>query len=239
MKVNHRIRPLLGALVVSVGAVLAAPLAPSSYHAVASPKPHAASKAVYVALGASDTVGVGTPDPARDNWTAQLSKRLPKGSRYLNLGVSGITLGAAQGVELPRALAAHPTVVTVWLAVNDLNAQVPSLDYGREIDQLLASLQATHARVFVGNVPDLSLVPVYQKSGVPLAQIDAAVQAYNSAIAAAATRHGATVVDLYTHSKEIVGHSNYISGDGFHPSIQGYALLANYFYSVMHTHKAL
>ncbi len=235
MKTNYRLRFLLIALAAATGVALAAPL---PLHA-ASPKPHTAPKAVYVALGASDTVGVGTSNPARDNWTAQLAKHLPKGSRYVNLGVSGITLGAAQGVELPKALAAHPTVVTVWLAVNDLNAQVPPSDYGREIDQMLTSLQATHARVFVGNVPALSLVPVYQKSGVPLAQIDAAVQAYNGAIAAAAAKHGATVVDLYTHSKEIVGHSNYISSDGFHPSIQDYALLANYFYSVMHAHKAL
>jgi len=107
----------------------------------------ARSQTVYVAMGASDTVGVGSANPARDNWTAQLAQRLPRGARYLNLGVSGITLGPALSVELPHALSAHPTLVTVWLAVNDLNAQVPPGDYNRELDTLLAALRKTGARL--------------------------------------------------------------------------------------------
>ncbi len=194
---------------------------------------------IYVAMGASDTVGVGSANPARDNWTAQLAQHLPRGARYLNLGVSGITLGPALSVELPRALSAHPTLVTVWLAVNDLNAQVPPGDYNRELDALLVALRKTGARVFVGNVPDLRLVPVYASAGVTPGQIDAAVRAYNTVISTQAARHGATVVDLYANSRAIIHSSQYISGDGFHPNRQGYALLANLFYRVMHQHGAL
>ncbi len=199
----------------------------------------ARSQTVYVAMGASDTVGVGSANPSRDNWAAQLAQRLPRGARYLNLGVSGITLGPALSVELPQALSAHPTLVTVWLAVNDLNAQVPPGDYNRELDTLLAALRRTGARVFVGNVPDLRLVPVYASLGLTPAQIDAAVRAYNAVIAAQAARHGVTVVDLYANSRAIIHTSQYISGDGFHPNRQGYALLANLFYRVMHQHGAL
>ncbi len=199
----------------------------------------AKSQTVYVAMGASDTVGVGSPNPAKDNWTAQLAQRLPRGARYLNLGVSGITLGPALSVELPQAVRARPTLVTVWLAVNDLNAQVPPGDYNRELDTLLAALRKTGARVFVGNVPDLRLVPAYASAGVTPAQTDAAVRAYNAVIAAQAARHGATVVDLYANSRAIIHSAQYISGDGFHPNRQGYALLADLFYRVMNQHGAL
>src|SRR2546430_6304943 len=35
----------------------------------------------YVAIGASDSVGVGASDPARGSWPALVASRLPAGSR--------------------------------------------------------------------------------------------------------------------------------------------------------------
>src|SRR5262249_39760704 len=49
---------------------------------------HAAS-VVYVALGASDAVGVGAADPNTQGYVPVLISRLPKDADALNLGVSG------------------------------------------------------------------------------------------------------------------------------------------------------
>lgn len=209
----------------------------SSSALAAGRESHDPARVVYVALGASDTVGVGAANPARDNWAALLARRLPHGARYVNLGRSGITLAGALTRELPAALAAHPTVVTVWLAVNDLNAGVAPSLYAARLNMLLAALRQTHARVVVGNVPDLRLVPAYAM--LDPVQVDAVARAQNAVIAAAVLRHGATLVDLYHASTALWGHPEYISRDGFHPSTRGYVVLADLFYRVMHAHGAL
>lgn len=210
-------------------------------HASGTPGTHRhAARIVYVALGASDTVGVGAANPARDNWTAQIARRLPPGSRYVNLGHSGSTLAQALRTELPAALAAHPTLVTVWLAVNDLNALVPPDDYGAQLDKMLGALQKTHARVFVGNVPDLTLVPAYRDNGyVDANSLNQIIAMYNHVIAATVARHHATLVDLYAASKPVLHNLKNVGKDGFHPSTQGYTLLANLFYQVMRRHGAV
>src|SRR5437763_10610100 len=80
---------------------------------------------VLVGIGASDAVGIGATNPDQDNWVAQLGARLPAGTRVVNLGISGATAAQAETQELPVALDAAPTVVAVWLGVNDFADRVP------------------------------------------------------------------------------------------------------------------
>src|SRR5947208_9135743 len=75
----------------------------------------AARPLVYVALGASDSVGVGAANPAQESWVAQFHRRLPPGTRLVNLGVSGFKLRQALDQTLPVALDAKPDLVTIWL----------------------------------------------------------------------------------------------------------------------------
>src|SRR5499427_10197509 len=105
----------------------------------------------YVALGASDAVGIGATNPETDGWVPRFGARLGSNVRVVNLGVSGSTLSQALQEQLGPALDAQPDVVTVWLAVNDLNARVPLEQYAADLDTLLGELDATHARVLVGN----------------------------------------------------------------------------------------
>jgi lysophospholipase L1-like esterase len=201
-----------------------------------SPSPLASPSAlakplVYVAIGASETVGVGADDPATEGWVPRLAQRLGAQTRLRNLGVSGTLLSTALRDQLPQAIQAQPDLVTVWLAVNDLNAQVPLASYRADLDALLARLAGqTHARVVVGNVPDLSLVPVYQ--GQDRAALRAEVGQWNTAIDQVAASHGAKVVDLHTGYAELALHPEYISADGFHPSAAGYVRVAELFYAV-------
>ena len=66
----------------------------------------------YVAIGASDSVGVGASDPAKGSWPALVASRLPAGSPpYTNLGVSGSLAFQAVTQQLPGAIAQKPNVV--------------------------------------------------------------------------------------------------------------------------------
>ena len=116
---------------------------------------------VYVALGASDSVGVGAANPPEEGWVPRFQQRLPAETRLVNLGVNGSTLAQALEQSLPVALDAQPDVVTVWLAVNDFNARVSLDQYERDLDRLLGALaEAQPRRILVANLPDLTRVPI-------------------------------------------------------------------------------
>ena len=183
----------------------------------------------YVAIGASDAVGVGAANPETDGWVPRFGAELGPNVRVVNLGVSGSTLGQALQEQLGPAVDAQPDVVTVWMAVNDLNAGVPLEQYAAQLDTLLGGLESTHARVLVGNVPDLSALAAYH--GLDAAQVTAEVNRWNVVIADTTARHGDTLVDLYAHWQEIAEHPEYLSADGFHPSSDGYKALAEAFMS--------
>lgn len=196
--------------------------------------PVAASAAIhYVAIGASDTVGVGSLDPVSGSWPSRLAALLPAGSTYRNLGVSGSLAVQAEREQLPAALLERPTVVTMWLAVNDLNALVPATELAAALDRMAGALaKGSAARIFMGNVPDLRGVPVYA-SADPAALL-ARIQAYNAAIAALAVRYSGrvVVVDLFTGSAELMTKV-VVATDGFHPSDAGYILIAERFADAM------
>lgn len=192
-----------------------------------TPRAQAAQPITYVAIGASDAVGVGAANPEQDGWVPQFGARLGPDTRVVNLGVSGSTLAQALQEQLGPALDAQPDVVTVWLAVNDLNARVPLEQYAADLDTLLGSLESTHARVLVGNVPDLTALAAYE--GMDQNQVNDEVARWNAVIADATARHGDTLVDLYAHWQEISDHPEYLSADGFHPSTEGYQALADVF----------
>jgi acyl-CoA thioesterase I len=197
-----------------------------------SPSP-SASAARYVAIGASDTVGVGASDPTKGSWPARIAALLPSGTTYVNLGVSGSLAAQAQREQLPGAIAQRPTVVSVWLAVNDLNATIAPASYQDALGAIVNGLvQGTSATVFVGNVPDLRGVPVY--ASVDKTRLLAGITAYNDAIARVAAGSGArvVVVDLFTGSSDLVSTAT-VSADGFHPSDAGYQLIADRFASAM------
>jgi lysophospholipase L1-like esterase len=181
-----------------------------------------------VAIGASDTFGYGVPDPATQGWVPQFAARLPAGTRVVNLGVVGLTLRRALQVDLPVAIDAHPTLVTIWLAVNDLLGGVPLARYQADLHTLLTRLhEETSTRILIGNVPALQYVPA--ASGHLGPDPAGAIGAWNAVIAQEAAAVGATVVDLYGGWQELADHPEYVGPDGLHPSVAGYARVAALF----------
>jgi lysophospholipase L1-like esterase len=181
----------------------------------------------YVAIGASDAVGIGASDPETQGWVPRFGTRLGQNVHVVNLGVSGSTLAQALDEQAGPAVDAQPDVVTVWLAVNDLTARVPLNTYAANLDTLLGDLDTTHARVLVGNVPDLSSLGAYR--GIDPAPLRAEVDRWNAVIADTTARHGDTLVDLFSRWQEVAQHPEYLSADGFHPSTEGYQKLADVF----------
>jgi lysophospholipase L1-like esterase len=210
-------------LLTACGAASRTALAPTSHTPTA-----AVHQFTYVALSASDGYGIGTDDPDRDNWPSVLSGDLGRPVHLVNLGIPATTAGQAIKTELPVALDAQPDLITVWLAANDFADGVPLETYSHQLHSLLASLrQGTHARMFVGNLPNLALLPRFE--GMDAAALEAQVRAWNSAIAGDSRDEGATLVDLYAGWTELARHPEYISSDGFHPSTAGAERLAEIF----------
>ena len=194
---------------------------------------NAPASLTYVAIGASETFGAGTDDPATESWPANLATSLGKPVHLINLGIPGSHIHDALSSELPVALDAHPDLVTIWLAVNDLADHVPLASYSHDLDLLLGRLQAAapHARIAVANAPDLTLLPYFRSYNV--ATLRAQIAAYNTAIADIVQRHHVMLVDIYNSWHELADHPDYISGDGLHPDALGYTRIAQIFYDVL------
>jgi lysophospholipase L1-like esterase len=202
---------------------------------------------IYVALGASDAVGVGADNPNTQGYVPRIITDLPPNAYALNLGISGATLHDALGEELPEALGARPTLVTVWLAGNDFKGCTDLASYTADFNTLLDNLRSgTKAQIFVANLPDMSLLPAMQPgsqglgdcfAGATQASIRANTQQWNTSIAAAVAAHDDALVDLFTG--QLANHPDYISGDGFHPSSAGYAAIAALFWGQIQARHAV
>jgi lysophospholipase L1-like esterase len=200
---------------------------------------------VYVAMGASETAGIGTAQPERDSFPQQMLGQLGRGAVLYDLGIPGETTAAALQDELPTALAQRPDLVTVFFNVDDLVAGVSPQDFQARLDQIVGSLRATHARVLVANTPPVDRLPAFAacQGGLPACpikgvavpsavQLEALIAAYNAAIVQVVAAHGATLVDLSAAGATIASHPEYLAPDGFHPSAPGAAVLAQAFFSV-------
>lgn len=183
---------------------------------------------VYVALGASDSVGVGANDMARDAWPTLVHAQLPPETQLLNLAISGATLDEVLRSELPPAIDAQPRWVSIWPGVNDLRTNVSLSTFSRQLDAILSSFDNPESgakpTLIVLNIPDMRHLPALR--GIDPVRLDQTVRLWNQSIAEIAARHDAVLVDLYGYGQELADHPGYISADGFHPSTAGYQRIA-------------
>jgi lysophospholipase L1-like esterase len=176
----------------------------------------------YVALGDSTGVGVGAKD---GGYVARLFQRITReraGSRLTNLCVSGATSEDVLRGQLKPALAAHPTLVTLGIGINDIGRGVTEETFARNYEEIVARLkQETSAPIVVTNLPDISLAPAVPAS--LREQVRARILSFNERIKATAERHGLHLVDAYTTTREVIPtHPEFFSADNFHPSDAGY-----------------
>ena len=219
--------------------------------------PAAGHPGVYVALGTSETAGVGLNDfelRLRFAWPQVFyNAALSRATSYYNFAIPGITTTQALQRELPQALAVHPTVATVFFTLDDLVNNVSPADYARNLDTIVHQLRQAGAAVLVAAAPHIDGLPAYNAcsgtpgttSSCPLGQgvvlpppaaADAAIDVYDSAVQSVAARESAIIVDLRSQSYDITTHPEYISSDGLHPSALGDVQIAQLFVTAYNAH---
>lgn len=228
---------------VALLSVVVASACTSSRPDVLPPPDESGPPAVYVAVGASETTGVGSDQPLRDGWPRVLHRdALPRGAVFVNMGIPGATVAQAMAEEVTDTIAARPNLVTVWLNVNDMNRGVSPADYETQLDALVKALRRGGVtRVLVANTPPLDHLPAYQAGRVfgllPSAEaIEEVVAAYNEATARVVKRQGALLVDLHAAgmaARAAGTEAQLVSRDGFHPSTAGHAAIAAAFADVL------
>lgn len=211
---------------------------------------------LYVAVGASETAGFGTATPLREAWPRVLYRTaMPARTVFVNMGIPGATVAQALDQEVGPTVDLKPTVVTVWLNVNDLIAGVPAADFERDLDALVKQLRRNgQTRVLVANTPPVDHLPAYlacrpdppaaappcpRQFGLqmpPPEEVDRLVDDYNAATARVADREGAALVDLHAAgvgARQAGIEDALVSADGFHPNAGGHAAVATAFAEVL------
>ncbi|MCT2592430.1 SGNH/GDSL hydrolase family protein [Streptomyces sp. N2-109] len=162
-----------------------------------SPPPSPAPYARFVALGDSQTEGLGDGDEIRGyrGWADRFAERLAALNpdvQYANLAVRGRLAARIRAEQLPAALALKPDLAAVLAGLNDLiRPRYEPVAAERELEAMYAELTAAGARVVTFTFPDIARLAPSTRVLRPRV-ID-----LNARIRAAARRHGVTVVDTF------------------------------------------
>lgn len=192
----------------------------------------AGATSVYVAIGASDSFGIGADDPLTQSWPYDLAHQMTPTPRLINLGIPGATTELALRAELPVALSIQPSVVTIWLGVNDIERHVPLDEFSQQFRIVLAGLRrGAVASIYVANLPDLTQFPYF--AAWDLTTLTEQVEAWNDAIEIMVAAAGAHLVDIYGNWRDLATHQDYLAMDHLHPSARGAQRIAEIFLTEM------
>lgn len=179
----------------------------------------------FVAIGDSQTEGVGDPDGAGGlrGWADRLAEILADGAapelRYANLAIRGRRAEQIRAEQLGPALAMQPDLAAVLAGLNDVIR--PRFDRSAVLDELaamIAPLRAAGATVVTFTFPDIGAVaPVVR----PLA---GRIRALNADIRDLAARYDAVLVDF--EPVPAAAHRRLWAQDRLHLSPLGHELVA-------------
>jgi len=181
---------------------------------------------VFVALGASDAVGVGA-SPLTAGYVFLIANDLGEDREVdlRNLGEIGAHSFDIIARQLASTIASSPGLITIWTGSNDIIGGDSPSSFAADLAQLLGDLQSqTDAEIFIGDLVDLTRIPRFIATPDPDVT-SSRVAAFNAAIRAAASTHSARVVPL--SSMPIT--PDLFAIDGFHPSNSGHRAIADLF----------
>jgi lysophospholipase L1-like esterase len=187
---------------------------------------------LYMAIGASDAVGVGAR-PLSNGYVFRIEDALEdrdKNVHLLNVGVPGANLDTlADAVQVALRVGAEPDLVTIWVGANDIIDGVDPEKFEDELDNLLDRLDQTDAFIAIADIPDLTELPRFRED--PVATVThRRIDAFNNAIEGQAEEHEAALVQL---SEEEVEERFVSDVDGFHPNDRGHRRIAELFLEVI------
>jgi lysophospholipase L1-like esterase len=181
----------------------------------------------YLALGASDAVGIGAV-PVRRGYVFLIRDGLEDDGRdveLMNLGIPDAeTDDIARVARL--AIAAQPDVITVWTGANDVIEGVDPEDFESSLADMLERLRDdTDAVIVIGDLPDLTRLPRFLERPDPDVT-SARVRAFNDAIERQAQAFDVPIARL----SEVDMLEELTSDiDGFHPNNEGHRMIAERF----------
>ncbi|MFI6793838.1 SGNH/GDSL hydrolase family protein [Nonomuraea sp. NPDC050383] len=182
------------------------------------------SYARYVALGDSQTEGLGDGDDAGGlrGWADRLAEDLAReepGLLYANLAVRGRLAAQIRDEQLAPALALRPDLATVMAGMNDLiRPRFDATAVAGALEDMFAALTGAGATVVTVTFPDFGRL-------VPLARpLLPRVIDLNARIVAAAARHGVLVVDSFAHTA--ITDARLWGSDRLHANPLGHARIA-------------
>lgn len=196
--------------------------------ASAAVPPAAPGNAVRIAaLG--DSLALGTGAVRADGgfifrtYRAILAQR--PGSRIDTFAIGGSTAADVLRLQAGRLRNDEAGVVIVCAGANDVVRDTPAAAFRHAYVTLLARIGqvAPRARIVCCGVPDLGVSPIF---GSERAAVAARSARDDRIVRAAARAARASFVDLYAVTHGQRNAARFLSHDRFHPSDDGYALLA-------------
>ncbi|MGL5909448.1 MAG: SGNH/GDSL hydrolase family protein [Phycicoccus sp.] len=179
----------------------------------------------FVAVGDSLTEGAGDPHPLAPNglrgWADLLAGHLaavdPE-AEYANLALRGRRARDVLRDQVPAAIAAEPTVVTVWAGGNDLLRPHTDIDdVARTVDETVGRLAACGARVLVLTSFELCPSPLFRVAS-------GRIRTLNERLRDLVAQHRAEVVEVADFGSWSAAPM--LCRDRVHPSPLGHRLLA-------------
>ncbi|MFI9503234.1 SGNH/GDSL hydrolase family protein [Nocardia sp. NPDC052566] len=178
----------------------------------------------FVALGDSQTEGIGDPDDngGHRGWADRFADLLGvanPGLRYANLAVRGRRAAQIRAQQLAPAVALRPDLVTVMAGMNDIiRPRFDPAELLADLAAMFAELTATGARVVTFTYPDIGTVAPFVRLLSPR------VRALNAQLRELAARHGATLIDF--EPVAATTHPRVWAEDRLHLSPLGHDLVA-------------
>ena len=190
-------------------------------------------KFVYLALGASDAVGVGAI-PLTDGYVylikRDLDRRMP-GVFLMNLGVPAARIDLIkEEVRLAAQVGTKAQLVTLWTGANDLvNGDDPKV-FQEDLRAMLGIVKGDISKtIVIANLPDLTKLPRFRERPIPSVTAER-IAAYNQAIAQEAKRVDAKLLDFFAIP---IQDDLVFDVDGFHPNNAGHQALGREFLRVI------
>ncbi|WP_328400726.1 SGNH/GDSL hydrolase family protein [Nocardia sp. NBC_00403] len=178
----------------------------------------------YVAIGDSQTEGIGDPDDdgGHRGWADRFAERLgaaDPGLHYANLAIRGRRAAQIRTEQLAAAIALRPDLVTVLAGMNDIIR--PRFDRDAllgHLDAMFAALTALDIRVVTFTFPDIGAVAPFARP------LSARVRALNADMRRLTRQHGVTLIDF--EPVAATTHPKVWAEDRLHLSPLGHDLVA-------------
>ncbi|MGR9045961.1 MAG: SGNH/GDSL hydrolase family protein [Gammaproteobacteria bacterium] len=188
---------------------------------------------LYVALGASDAVGIGAI-PLTKGYVFRIKNALEdehQAVTLLNLGVPSVRINTVEPI-LDKLLhtGTQPDLVTIWLGSNEIiNGDDPE-DFETRLEKILAQLREhTSAVIVIADIPDLTEIPRFIDHPSK-AVTEERIEAFNEVIEKQADEFDAPISRL----SELELADELVSDiDGFHPNNNGHRIIAEQFLKII------